>query len=124
VTAEGAALLDVAGLLVPPLLLGALAGRLLGIEVQRGPGALSGLAGSALEVATSKAVTDGESAAESFIAFDVYAIYSATRSTTPSARATPMPCCAPSPVTNRGHQRQRGTGPSRAWPRYRIRQIR
>jgi hypothetical protein len=72
VTAEGAVLLDVAGLLVPPLLLGALAGRLLGIEVQRGPGALSGLAGSALEVATSEAVTDG-----SFIAFGVYAIYSA-----------------------------------------------
>lgn len=54
-------LIYVAGFLLWPILFGALAGRLLGVEVGRIRGALCGLAGVAAGAVMSNAVTGGVS---------------------------------------------------------------
>jgi ubiquinone biosynthesis protein len=64
----------VAGLIVWPIVFGALAGRLLGVEVGRVRGALSGLAGVGVGAVMSEAVTDGERGAPNFIAYITFAV--------------------------------------------------
>jgi ubiquinone biosynthesis protein len=66
--------LIIAGLLGWPVLFGALAGRLLGIDVGRIRGALSGLVGAGIGAVGSNVVTGGVRGAENFIAYVTLAI--------------------------------------------------
>jgi ubiquinone biosynthesis protein len=67
-------LIYVAGFLLWPILFGALAGRLLGVEVGRIRGALCGLAGVAAGAVMSNAVTGGVRGAQNFIAYVTFAV--------------------------------------------------
>jgi ubiquinone biosynthesis protein len=67
-------LIYVAGLVLWPIVFGALAGRLLGIDVGRARGALSGLAGVGVGAVMSDAVTGGARGAQNFIAYVVFAV--------------------------------------------------
>jgi ubiquinone biosynthesis protein len=67
-------LIYVVGFLSWPILFGALAGRLLGVEVGRIRGALCGLAGVAAGAVMSSAVTGGVRGAQNFIAYVTFAV--------------------------------------------------
>jgi ubiquinone biosynthesis protein len=67
-------LIYVAGFLLWPILFGALAGRLLGVEVGRIRRALCGLAGVAAGAVMSNAVTGGVGGAQNFIAYVTFAV--------------------------------------------------
>jgi ubiquinone biosynthesis protein len=67
-------LIYVAGLVLWPIVFGALGGRLLGIEVGRMRGALCGLAGVGVGAVMSDAVTGGQRGAQNFIAYVTFAV--------------------------------------------------
>jgi ubiquinone biosynthesis protein len=67
-------LIYIAGFLLWPILFGAVAGRLLGVEVGRVRGALSGLAGVGVGAVMSDTVTGGVRGAQNFIAYVTFAI--------------------------------------------------
>jgi ubiquinone biosynthesis protein len=67
-------LIYVAGFVLRPILFGALAGRLLGIQVGHARGALSGLAGVGVGAVMSDTVTGGVRGAQNFIAYLTFAL--------------------------------------------------
>jgi ubiquinone biosynthesis protein len=67
-------LIYVAGFLLWPIVFGALAARLLGVEVGRVRGALSGLAGVGVGAVMSDTVTGGVRGAQNFIAYVTFAV--------------------------------------------------